>query len=109
MSTDTYAWLQELGPGDTVIERSGPIRSLSKVTRVTKTQVIVGTTKYRRKNGHRTDNDSYDFRCIVEATPDRRDQVVRARLCAELGRIDWHSQDPDTVIAVYRLIKGPTP
>ena len=67
-------WLAALKPGDAVIVCRGyrGDRSLSKVVRLTATQVLVGESgeRYRKKDGRAVAGDSWSRSWLKESTPE---------------------------------------
>ena len=76
-----HEWLESLKPGDTVIEEGPgwPTRYYIKaVTRVTKTQVVVGDSRYRKTDGRKIGKVSSFGRTWRIAQP-TREALDRAR------------------------------
>ena len=72
--------LSDIRPGDTVILRySSPfvLDRIATVDRVTKTQIIVGTKRFRISDGRELSRDAWSFNRIVPATPDAIAEVER--------------------------------
>ena len=72
--------LSSLKPGDTVILRYStpciPDR-IATVDRLTKTQIIVGTRRFRISDGQEIGCSRWDYYRIVPATPDQIAEVER--------------------------------
>lgn len=81
MSTE-YEWLNTLKPGDKVIESStgiGHLDSVRTVSKVTATQIIVGSTKYRKSNGWKVGSSGWNSSYLREATPERVQEIAEQR------------------------------
>ena len=91
--------LSNLKPGDTVILRySTPYIDdrIATVDRLTKTQIIVGTRRFRISDGREFYSSRYDYYRVLPATPDqiaeverrqqlRQDQERAYQLAAKIG------------------------
>ena len=74
------ASLSDLKPGDTVILRYSTPSILDRcatVDRLTKTQIIVGTRRFRISDGQEIGCSRWDYYRIVPATPDQIAEVKR--------------------------------
>jgi hypothetical protein len=82
------AWLESLKAGDEVMvpSRYGA-PSILRVDRVTPTQVVVGSEKYRKSNGYRVGGSTWDCRYITEPTDHGREQAEAALLRSNLERL----------------------
>lgn len=72
------SWLNELKPGDEVIQRSGgwvPCRYIRKVGRVTATQVIIGTQRFRKSDGWEVGRSAFTGGRIEEANDENLKKV----------------------------------
>lgn len=89
MSTE-HEWLNNLKPGDQVICRSTSIGSMDvvrTVSRVTATQIIVGSERYRKVNGRRVgDSSGWHSSWLKEATPEQVERIAHQKRHLELGR-----------------------
>ena len=88
MNTE-HEWLNNLKPGDQVICRSTGIGSMDvvrTVSRVTATQIIVGSEKYRKVNGRRMGDSGWYSSWLKEATPEQVERIAHQRRHLELSR-----------------------
>lgn len=88
MSTE-YEWLSTLKPGDKVIRRGTGIGSMDEVVtvgRVTATQVIVGSEKYRKVNGRRIGDSGWNSHWLKEATPKLLESIAYQKRHLALSR-----------------------
>jgi hypothetical protein len=72
--------LSDLKPGDTVILRHSTPYNLDRIAtvdRLTKTQIIVGSRRFRISDGKEIGCSHWDYYRIVPATPDQIAEVER--------------------------------
>ena len=99
------AWLAALKAGDTVAIPYGFCdHQLAKVTHTTTTQVHIGSTKYRRKDGRVIGGDCWSRNYIAEPTDEIIADIKERGLRRELADINWKNQTADTLEAVLKLI-----
>ncbi len=86
-------WLSNLKAGDDVCidikRRVGGVTSIRKVDRLTKTQIIVGHTKFRRSDGRQIGVGGWTTTLMAEPTQERRDEVEKAILSRMLKGLTW--------------------
>ncbi len=78
------SFLERLGVGDLVIVESRSGQYVEKVTHATATQIHVGKSKYRRKDGREIGADMWYGRDLAEATPELLAEVRAANKHARL-------------------------
>jgi predicted nucleotidyltransferase len=88
--------LQNIKPGDDVAYVAGGCGSgvyIRKVERVTKTQIIIGDSRYRREDGFPVGHTIWDAAHICELTPEMEkrvketaDREKKTRLVAEIHK-----------------------
>ena len=92
-----HEWLKELKAGDEVVIDTRYGGRLVKVTKVTKTQIVIDTWRFNRDNGRlRGQHGGFDFWSLRKATPVLRELIERRQLVSgivaasgqELMRID---------------------
>lgn len=80
-------WLEELQVGDPVIYQTRNTETVKRVTRLTKTQIVITyknamgmvyEIKFSKRWGHEIGKDQWTISNIVEATPERV-QAIEAR------------------------------
>lgn len=75
-----YQWLQELNVGDKVAVGSfGSTPSTGTVDKITATQIIVGPTRYSRKDGYQIGVKGYRRPHLMQLTEQLADQIRRER------------------------------
>ena len=79
------SWLDELKPGDKVIQHSQSGGEKWRwVSRTTKTQIIIGDDRFRRKNGYRIGDEGYYRTYLREWTQEWQDKRDMAQRIASL-------------------------
>jgi hypothetical protein len=101
-------WISTLAVGSPVVIERGYGRSflsVDKVTRVTPTQVVIGSTKFRKSDGKAVgQDDSYFTLRLVEPTPERLKTVRRNTLAEKLARAKWGNLPLEVLEAVEALV-----
>lgn len=89
-----YEFLKNLKAGDTVIVSggfSGDSKSMKKVTKVTKTQIVIDcgnyVARFRIDTGLRCGDSTYNRSQLLEATPERLEAVRRVSLIRAIERL----------------------
>ena len=89
-------WLASLKVGDEVVEYGGFTSKpmcVSKIERVTPTQLIVNRGRYYRKNGRLVGSDPYCPGHIGEATPKNREAVEKRLIVQRAIVFQWSTLD----------------
>lgn len=84
--------LDEIEAGDMVIVFGRGSRSIRKVERVTKTQIVLNQySKFRKADGRTVGAGAWDFNHIEHATPDMierlRESIAHAKLIGEVRKL----------------------
>ena len=110
MNTE-YEWLNNLKSGDKVIRRStglGAVDEIVTVNRVTATQIIVGSERYRKVNGRRMGKSTWYSCWIKEATPEQVESITNQRRHLKLGRqlqdVRWKNLPRPVLEAVAAIV-----
>jgi len=89
-------WLEQLKSGDLVIVSGssiGSLPSVEKVDRVTNTEIIIRSTKYRRNNGRQVGGSRWYTSWLQEATPEAikkiKDESRHRKLQYDLRETKW--------------------
>lgn len=102
------SWLDKLSVGDRVIVyNGGDGASIKAVSKVTPTQIVVGNTRYRRKDGHVVGGDTWSRHSLSEATPERVATVRRRVIAKSLAAVKWGGYelaDLEKVWAAYKSL-----
>ena len=112
LSRAEMIWLKNLKVGDCVfIYNGGSLGGdcrIENVTRLTKTQIIVGScAKFRRHDGMSVGSirHGHTTTWIREATPERIASTRRPRLLLRLMEVSWKDQSSETLEKVMGLVK----
>ena len=101
-------WLSNLKVGDYVLldatRNLGGAISIRKVDRLTKTQIIVGHTKFRRSDGRQIGVGGWTTTLIVEPTQERKLEVENAILVSKLKAIKWADYPVEILRQVKKII-----
>lgn len=105
---DETAWLQALKAGDSVVLQRGIGNGLNVcvVDKVTRTQVVIGGSRFRRDTGREVGGYTWDRASIVEPTADR---VHKARLQSArsyLSSVRWSEVSDATVLDAATLVES---
>lgn len=98
---DDADWLSGLVTGSEVAVMARSIESIETVDRVTKTQIVVGNSKYRVSDGRRIGGDSWSYVRLVQVTQNIRDMVELRRLRFAIGK---YVESKDATIDVVRAM-----
>lgn len=104
-------WLEKLKVGDVVVigDTYYPYSmSITKVERLTATQVIVGGSKYCRSNGSAIGGSIWTRNGMYEATPElvRKVKVGRAR--QRLIQVNWNNVSDELVSQIDASVTAST-
>lgn len=80
-------WLELLRPGHTVaVKGFGSYQKpyLVKIDKVTPTQIVAGSSRYRRKDGNQIGAGTYDRKHLLKTTPEMLDEIERNTLAREV-------------------------
>lgn len=102
--------LEELQVGDVVFVSSTWHKRLSKVERVTKTQIIVDNSKYRRDNGWQIGSDRWNTSYLHVPTEQQiaeiREEAYRKKLLYTVRDFDFRKLPTDKLKQVYDIINN---
>lgn len=89
-------WLEQLKTGDSVIvsgSYTGSLPLVKEVDRITNTQIVIGSTKYRRDSGRQIGGSTWHWSWLQEATPEAvkkiKDEGRRRKLQYDLRETKW--------------------
>jgi hypothetical protein len=111
MTDNIATWLDSLKAGDEVAVRNGygpdNVR-ICKVDRTTPTLILVGPTKYRRKDGYVMGRQGLFSRLhIAPPTDDTKERAARARLVSRIALMskeEWRSLPLASLEAIAAII-----
>jgi hypothetical protein len=105
-------WLSTLEVGDVVVvgARSGwGNPTLGKVARLTKTQVVVGASRFRRKDGRVIGADVFSVYYLGEATEEKVTAIRLANRKAKainlLKNTDWREYEASTLEEIVAILQ----
>jgi hypothetical protein len=100
-----YEWLGALKAGDPVIESHGfEGQRVSRVDRATTSQIIVGHSRYRRKDGHTVGGNGWNRNRIEKPTPEKVVAIKKKSLANKLRGVDWFNLPMATLEGIDALL-----
>lgn len=102
--------LKDLVAGDDVLVTGNYYRRISKVVKVTKTQIVVNNVRFRRDSGWQCGSDSWDRKSISVPTEKEISEVkeenLRKTLIYAIRSFDFKRLSTDELKQVYNIAKG---
>ena len=102
--------LKDLVVGDDVLVTVMSYRHIAKVDKVTKTQIIVNNTRFRRDSGLQFGSDRWNVRRISVPTEkeisDVKEEVLRKTLIYAISSFDFERLSINELKQVYNIVKG---
>ena len=102
--------LKDLQVGDDVLVTGMLYRRISKIDKVTKTQIIVDNARFRRDSGWQCGSDSWDRKSISVPTEkeisDVKEENLRKKLIHTISSFDFKRLSTDELKQVYNIVKG---
>ena len=102
--------LKDLVAGDEVLVTGIYHRRIAKVDRVTKTQIIVDNTRFRRDSGWQYGGDSWSRKSIFVPTEKEiseiKEENLRKNLIYTISSFDFKRLSTDELKQVYNIVKG---
>lgn len=102
--------LKDLVVGDDVLVTGMYHRRISKVGKVTKTQIVVDNARYRRNSGWQCGGDIWDRKNISVPTEkeisDVKEENFRKKLIYAIRSFDFKRLSTDELKQVYNIVKG---
>jgi hypothetical protein len=86
---DSGEWLQNLKPGDEVFMSRpyGQAPRVSKVSRTTETQIIVGSGRFHKKDGSQVGGGTWSTSYLIQPTEELRQQIELSLLQQQAGKM----------------------
>jgi hypothetical protein len=102
---DRREWLATLKAGDEVHVSESMTKddSIRKVDRTTKTQIVIGNSKFRRSNGFPVGSDTWIRRHIEKPTAESRKRIKRARMVRLLNSVKWSEVSDAALSAIVKI------
>lgn len=101
---------KDLVAGDEVLITSRYYRRIAKVDKVTKTQIVVNNTRFRRDSGWQCVSDSWDRKIISVPTEkeisDIKEENFRKKLIYAISSFDFKRLSTNELKQVYKIVKG---
>jgi hypothetical protein len=108
MSEENQKFYKNLKVGDKVIISNRFSEHIASVTRLTKTQIIVGMYKFRRRDCGLVGASVYSFTSMHEATEDSikriKTEQLRKKLVDKIREVAWHNQSNETLININNIL-----
>lgn len=102
--------LKDLVVGDDVLVTGRSYRRISKIDKVTKTQIVVDNARFRRDSGWQCGSDSWNRRSISIPTEkeisDVKEENIRKTLIYVISSFDFKLLSTDKLKQVYNIVKG---
>ena len=102
--------LKDLVVGDAVLVVGVSCRRIAKIDKVTKTQIVVNNTRFRRDSGWQCGGDRWNVRKISVPTEkeisDVKEENLRKKLIFAIGSFDFKHLSIAELEQVYNIIKG---
>ena len=107
MSMSDHAWLATLKAGDEVaFNHAWGAPTISKVTSVTATQIRIGASKYRRKDGYAVGGDKWSRTSLMEPTAEVRALIEEASLRRRLADFKLKDLPLEKVRAILAVLES---
>jgi hypothetical protein len=102
--------LKDLVTGDEVLVTGMFYRRISKVGKVTKTQIVVDNARFRRNSGWQCGSDKWNMRRVSVPTEkeisDIKEENFRKKLIYAISSFDFKRLSTDELKQVYKIVKG---
>ena len=101
--------LKDLVAGDEVLVTGTLHRRIANVNKVTKTQIVIDNTRFRRDSGWQCDSDRWNVRRISVPTEkeisDIKEENFRKELLYAISSFDFKRLSTDELKQVYNIVK----
>lgn len=102
--------LKDLVAGDEVLVIGTLHRSIAKVDKVTKTQIVIDNARFRRDSGWQCGSDRWNIRRISVPTEkeisDIKEENFRKELLYAISSFDFKRLSTDELKQLYNIVKG---
>lgn len=107
MSDFDYDWLNELKTGDKVIVKTGYYGSdLKKVEKITPTQIVVGGSRFRKKDGYLMGaNDIWCTTKLHPATEYEVNKIIYKKLRSKIKQRNFDSVSDEKIKQIAEILK----
>ena len=102
--------LKDLQVGDDVLVTGMLCRRISKIDKVTKTQIVADNARFRRDSGWQCGSDRWNLRKISVPTEKQiaeiKEETLRKKLIYAISSFDFKRLSTDELKQVYNIVKG---
>lgn len=102
--------LKDLVAGDDVLVVGWSCRRIAKIDKVTKTQIVVNKTRFRRDSGWQCGSDRWNNKTISVPTEKQiveiKEENLRKKLIYAISSFDFKRLSTDELKQVYNIVKG---
>ena len=102
--------LKDLVAGYDVLVAGSSCRRITKIDKVTKTQIVVNNARFRRDSGWQCGGDSWSMKSISVPTEkeisDIKEENFRKGLLYAIRSFDFKRLSTDELKQVYNIVKG---
>lgn len=102
--------LKDLKAGDDVLVTGLFYRRITKIDKVTKTQIVVNNARFRRDSVWQCSSDRWNVRRISVPTEkdisDVKEENLRKTLIYSISSFDFKRLSTDELKQVYNIVKG---
>lgn len=101
--------LKDLKAGDDVLVTGRSCRRITKIDKVTKTQIVVNNARFRRDSGWQCGGDSWSRKSISVPTEkeisDVKEENLRKTLIYSISSFNFKRLSTDELKQVYNIVK----
>lgn len=102
--------LKDLVAGDEVLVTGTLHRSIAKVDKVTKTQIVIDNARFRRDSGWQCGSDRWNIRRISVPTEkeisDVKEENLRKIIINTISSFNFERLSTDELKQLYNIVKG---
>lgn len=102
--------LKDLVAGDKVLVTGMSCRRITEIDKVTKTQIVVSNTRFRRDSGWQCGGDRWNVKRISVPTEKEiseiKEEILRKKLIFAISSSDFKHLSIAELEQVYNIIKG---
>ena len=100
--------LENVSVGDELYISHNRTSRFAKVTRITPTQILAGTDRFRKKDGYGVGRGAWDFTSARLATPEDKvavaERIARNNAIAKIKRARLSGLSTETLVEISNLI-----
>lgn len=100
-----HEWLDAINGGDKVIQNSGlASQRIATVERTTNTYIIIGKSRYRRKDGEMVGSSDWRSSYIEKPVPEKVAAIRHRSLAQKMRGVDWFNIPMHVLEGVNALV-----